>query len=89
MKVLAGGSGSSRQQQQQAHKDIMYQNWLREQEHPMYRMQQQAAIMQGMPAQGINQSYYQTPATPAMNVIGQLGPLAGAILGTRMMSGGR
>jgi len=81
--------GRYRQQQQQAANDVRYQNWLREQEHPMYRMQQQAAMMQGMPGQGINQSYYQTPATPAMNVIGQLGPLAGAIWGTRMMSGGR
>jgi hypothetical protein len=81
--------GRYRQQQQQAVADVRYQNWLREQEHPMYRMQQQAAMMQGMPSQGINQSYYQTPATPAMNVIGQLGPLAGAIWGTRMMGGGR
>lgn len=79
--------GRYRQQQQQATADVRYQNWLREQEHPMYRMQQQASMMQGMPGQGINQSYYQTPATPAMNVIGQLGPLAGAIWGTRMMGG--
>jgi hypothetical protein len=81
--------GRYRQQQQQAAEDIRYQNWLREQEHPMYRMQQQAAVMQGVPAQGINQSYYQTPATPALNIPGQFGQMAGQILGARMAMGGR
>lgn len=79
--------GRYRQQQQQASNDIRYQNWLREQEHPMYRMQQQAGIMQGVPSQGINQSYYQTPATPAMNIPGQFGQMAGQFLGARMAMG--
>lgn len=81
--------GRYRQQQQQAVNDVRYQNWLREQEHPMYRMQQQAALMQGIPSQGVNQSYYQTPATPAMNIPGQFGQMAGNLLGARMAMGGR
>jgi hypothetical protein len=48
------GVGRYRQQQQQAANDIRYQNWLREQESPLYRSQQQAAVMQGIPAQGIS-----------------------------------
>lgn len=79
--------GRYQQQQNQANLDILHQNWLRESEHPMHRAQFQAGIMQGIPTQGINQSYYQTPATPQMNVLGQLGPLAGNIWGTRMMAG--
>jgi len=79
--------GRYQQQQGQANRDVMYQNFLREQEHPLHRAQFQSAMMQGMPAQGINQSYYQTPATPQMNVLGQLGPLAGNIWGTRMAAG--
>lgn len=79
--------GRYQQQQNQANMDIRYQNWLRELEHPMHRMGFQASMMHGLPHQGINQSYYQTPATPQMNLLGQLGPLAGNIWGTRQMSG--
>jgi hypothetical protein len=82
-------AGRYRQQQNQAALDTRYQNWLREQEHPMYRNQQLSAFMAGVPSQGINQSYYQTPATPALNIPGQFGQIAGNILAARMALGAR
>lgn len=79
--------GRYQQQQQQAAHDFRYQEFLRNLEHPMQRLAYQASILQGLPTQGINQSYYQTPATPQMNVMGALGPLAAQIWATRMMGG--
>lgn len=78
------GVGKTKQQQDQAGLDTLYQEWLRQSEHPMNRLQFQSAMMHGMPSQGINQSYYQTPAAQQMNLAGQLGPLAIGLLGTRM-----
>lgn len=82
--------GRYQQQQNQAAIDERYQNFLRSIEHPMQRLAFQASMMQGMPYQGMNQSYYQTPAGPQATVLNQLGPLAAQIWSTRnLMGGGR
>ena len=80
--------GRYQQQQNQAALDARYQNFLRELEHPMNRLSFQSGIMQGMPYQGINQSYYQTPAGPQATIMNQLGPLAAQIWATRNLMGG-
>ncbi len=76
--------GKYKQQYDQSGLDTRYQDWLRQQEHPQQRLQFQSAMMHGMPSQGINQSYYQTPAQQQMNLAGQLGPVAIGLLGARM-----
>lgn len=81
--------GKYKQQQDQAGLDTRYQEWLRQLEHGQQKLQFQSAMMHGMPSQGINQSYYQTPAPQQMNLAGQFGPLAMGLLGARMASGGR
>lgn len=79
--------GRYQQQQGQANRDVRYQEFMREQEHPMHRMQFEAAMLNGMPAQGINQSYYQTPTTAQMGVLGNVGQMAGNIFGARRAFG--
>lgn len=81
--------GKYKQQHDQSMLDARYQEWLRQRDDPQQRLAFQAAMMQGMPSQGVNQAYFQTPAAPQMNMSGQLGPLAVGLLGARMMGGGR
>lgn len=76
--------GRYQQQQGQAQRDIMYQEWLRNLEHPIHRLSQRQAILQGLPVPTLNQAYFQTPTTPQMNTWGQVGPMAGQILGAMM-----
>lgn len=83
------GVGKYKQQQDQATLDTRYQDWLRALEHPQQKLSFQNAMMQGMPSQGINQSYYQTPAPQQMNLSGQFGPLALGLLGAGMAGGRR
>ncbi len=81
--------GKYKQQQDQSMLDTRYQEWLRQKEAPKEALQFLSAMMHGLPSQGINQSYYQTPAPQQMNMSGQFGPLAMGLLGARMMGGGR
>jgi hypothetical protein len=83
--------GRYKQQQQQALLDAQYQEYLRQLEHPAQRLSFQMGLMKGMPFQGINQAYYQTPTTPQMGLPQQFANLAGGILSGRMMGafGGR
>jgi hypothetical protein len=81
--------GKYKQQQDQSMLDTRYQEWLRQREAPKEALQFQSAMMHGMPSQGVNQSFYQTPAPQQMNMAGQFGPLAMGLLGARMMGGGR
>jgi hypothetical protein len=81
--------GKYKQQQDQSILDTQYQEWLRQRDDPQQRLAFQAAMMHGMPSQGVNQAYFQTPAAPQMNMAGQFGPLAIGLLGTRLMGAGR
>lgn len=83
------GVGKYKQQQDQAILDTKYQDWLRSLEHRQQKLSFQNAMMQGMPSQGINQSYYQTPTPQQMNLSGQFGPLALGLLGAGMAGGRR
>jgi hypothetical protein len=87
--AILENQGKYRQQQQQAALDAKYQNFLREIEHPSQRLAFQSAMMQGVPHQGINQAYYQTPATPQTSILSALGPMVGQMWMMRNMPSGR
>lgn len=71
--------GRYKQQQSQAHKDILYQDYLRRLNYPYEMLQQQGAILHGVPHQAQSTQFQQTPGTPQLNVLGQLGNLSGNI----------
>lgn len=76
--------GRYKQQQAQAHKDILYQDYLRRLNYPQEMLQQQASILHGVPNQSQGMQFQQTPGTPQLNVLGQLGNLAGNIYSARL-----
>ncbi len=80
--------GGEQKDREQAERDLEYQDFQRQENYP-YRMQQhQAGILTGMPQQF--QDIYkaeQTPGTPQLNTIGQLGALAANIYGARAGAG--
>jgi hypothetical protein len=77
--AMLGEAGRYQQQQDQSLKDIDYQDFMRQQNYPFELLQRQAAILQGIPAPAQESSYYQTPATPQLNILGQVGNLSGSI----------
>jgi len=77
--------GRYKQQQEQSILDAQYQEFLRQINHPQDRLAAQVANMHGMPHQGVNQAYYQTPATPQANIASGFGNLAGGLLASRLM----
>jgi len=84
--AMLGEQGRYRQQQEQAAKDIAYQDFLRQQNYPLEMLAHQAALLHGIPTPTQQTSYQQSPATPQLNVLGQLGNLAGNIYAARMAS---
>jgi len=84
--AMLENQGRYQQQQAQADKDVQYQEFLRQLEHPMHRLAFLSAIMHGVPTPTMSQTYQQVPTTPQMNLPGQLAGLAGNIWGTRMMA---
>jgi hypothetical protein len=72
------------QQQEQARLDLLYQDFLRERAAPYEAIGQATAALSGVPYNSSQTSYYQTPGTPQLNVLGQIGQLAGNIYGSRM-----
>lgn len=85
--AMLENQGKYQQQQEQAGLDTGYQDFLRQQEHPMQRLAFLQSMLSGLPTDAFrtNQAFTQTPATPQMNVLGQMGSLAGNIWGSRMM----
>jgi hypothetical protein len=79
------GRGRYEQQQDQAARELAYQDFLRQQNYPMEAIERQAALLHGIPAPTQNMNYYQTPASPQLNVLGQLGNLATNVYAARMM----
>jgi hypothetical protein len=79
--------GRYHQQQDQAGKDLAYQDFLRRQNFPWEMLQNQAAVAHGMPLPQQSTQLYQTPGTPQLNVPGQVGTMATNLLGTLMSRG--
>lgn len=79
--------GRYHQQQEQAQRDLAYQDFLRRQNYPWEMLQNQAAIAHGMPLPAQNTQFYQTPGTPQLNVTGQLGAMASNLLGSMLARG--
>lgn len=77
------------QQQQQVGLDLQYQDFLRHKDEPWEALGKTTASLAGMPYNTSQTSYYQTPGTPQLNVMGQLGQLAGNMYGARMAMGTR
>ncbi len=68
----------------QAMKDIAHQDFLRQQNYPLEMIGAHASVLHGVPRTSQEMSYQQAPATPQLNVLGQLGNLAGNIYAARM-----
>jgi|GEM_PF-2578207 hypothetical protein len=81
--------GRYQQQQEQASRDVAYEDFLRRQQHPPQLLAEHAATIHGLPTPMQTTSFSQTPGAPQTNVIGNLGSLAGQILSSRLASTGR
>jgi hypothetical protein len=79
-----GEQGRYQQQQEQAKRDVAYQDFLRQLEYPHQMLAQQTGVMSGVPVPTQSTTMYQTPGAPQMNILGQLGNLAGNIYGARL-----
>lgn len=73
------------QQQGQVGKDIAYQDFLRQEEYPRQILAEHASILHGVPQQQHTSTFTQTPGTPQVNILGQMGSLASNILGASML----
>lgn len=76
--------GRYQQQQEQAERDIKYEDFLRQKEHAPQVLAEHAATIHGLPTPTQAMRFTQTPGAPQTNVIGNLGGLAGTILGSRL-----
>ncbi|HVX00732.1 MAG TPA: hypothetical protein VHA52_09915 [Candidatus Babeliaceae bacterium] len=80
--------GDQMQQQKQRDLDLKYEQFVNEINYPGDKMVQQAAILNGIPYQGQVYGNVQIPqAQPRVNTLGQIGSLAGNVLGARMAQG--
>lgn len=79
--------GRLQQQQKQGELDVPYQDFLRQQNYPWGQLEQQSAIMHGIPAPTQTTGVVQTPGQPQVNTLGGLGSLAGSLYGARMFAG--
>jgi len=80
--------GRYRQQQQQSILDTQYQEYLRQMEEPMRRLEQQAAILHGVPNFSSSTTQYrETPPTAPTSAPSNIGNIASSLLAARLMSG--
>ena len=82
--AMLNEQGKYQQLQDQTSKDIGYQDWTNQRNHPFEVLGKHAAILQGLPMQQNTQTFMQTPGTPQVNTLGNLGALAGNIYGARL-----
>jgi hypothetical protein len=82
--------GRYRQQHEQSILDTQYQEYLRQLEEPMRRLNEQAAILHGIPnfSSSIT-SFRETPPTAPMAAPNNIGNIASSLLAARMMGGVR
>jgi len=82
--------GRYRQQQQQSVLDTQYQEYLRQMDEPMRRLEQQAAILHGVPSFSRSvTSFSETPSTAPTSAPSNIGNIASSLLAARLMSGSR
>lgn len=80
--------GRYRQQQEQSILDTQYQEYLRQLEEPMRRLQAQASILHGVPNFGSSiTSFRETPPTAPTAAPSNLGNIASSLLASRLMGG--
>jgi hypothetical protein len=77
--------GRNNQQREQSILDSQYQEFLRQISHPQERLSEQVANMYGMPHNGVNHAYYQTPAAPQGNIASSIGNIAGGLSAAQLM----
>jgi hypothetical protein len=82
---MLGEAGRYKQQQEQAARDIAYNDFLRAQNYPHQMLQQQTAILHGTTPPSISETHY-APATPQTSILGQLSNLAGNIYNASKIS---
>lgn len=81
--------GRYRQQQEQSILDTKYQEYLRQIEEPMRRLDQQAAILHGIPGfSSTTTQFRETPSTAPTSAPSNIGNIASSLLAARLMSGG-
>lgn len=73
--------GKYQQAQDQASKDIAYQDFLRKQNYPWEMLQNLSGILHGIPQQPTQTQFYQTPNPATMNMSGQIGSTAAQLWG--------
>jgi hypothetical protein len=80
--------GRYRQQQEQSILDTQYQEYLRQLEEPMRRLQAQASILHGVPnfSSSIT-SFRETPPTAPTSAPSNIGNIASSLLAARLMAG--
>jgi hypothetical protein len=84
------GVGRYNQQQNQSILDAQYQEYLRQQDEPMRRLQAQSAILNGMPhTLSTTQFIESAPIGPQTSVPNQIGNIAQTLLALRLGSAGR
>lgn len=81
--------GDQQQQQTQQDLDMAYQEFLNQQNYMGDKLVQNASVLHGIPYQGqaVGSSQIPPAAQPRVNTLGQLGSLAGNLLGARMAQG--
>lgn len=80
--------GRYRQQQEQSILDTQYQEYLRQMEEPMRRLEQQAAILHGVPNFSSSvTSFRETPPTAPTSAPSNIGNIASSLLAARLMGG--
>jgi hypothetical protein len=84
------GVGRYNQQQNQSILDAQYQEYLRQQDEPMRRLQAQSSILHGIPhAMSTTQFRESAPIGPQTSVPNQIGNIAQTLLALRLGSAGR
>ena len=69
-----------------------YEDFLRQENHPMQRIAQESNILQGAPITGQSTTSYSHPQAPQpgqVNTMGNLGAIAGQLYGSRLFGGNR
>lgn len=86
---IAALSEVGRHQQAMANEELKnrWEQYLRETHYPEERLMAQSAILRGFPYSTLNSQLQQSQMQPQMNTLGQLGSLAGQLLGARMSRG--
>lgn len=79
--------GRYQQQQEQSHLDVNRNRFLRQQAAPWEAMSREQSILSGVPVTTNQSTIYQTPPTPQVNTMGQIGALGTGLYGMRNMMG--